>query len=178
MPNKAILWLAVLFFFLLCYHFSVCNYSFITHMTPKHLRPPTHASTHTPGRCGMGLAEATPSRIKNSPEDMVWLWFHWASVNRYASIQRAKWSAAGHDNSGKGQGFHLSQNRSRKPCSYSVRRMVIWEYIMALYGGFFCKTMAESLRFVFLSRVKWQKWVNKGSKGQGVSEHSVGMFSI
>lgn len=73
----------------------------------------------------MGLAEATPCRIKNSPEDIVWLWFHWAGVNHCTSTQRAKWSAVGHDNRSENQGFHLSQNRSRKPCSYFVRRMII-----------------------------------------------------
>lgn len=120
MLNKAKLWRSGLYF---------CDISifFLSVTAVLSLTWPlntyTHPHTHTLGRCGMGLAEATPCRIKNSPEDMVWLWFHWASVNHCTSIQRAKWSAAGRDNRNElpGASTYL-KNRSRKPCSYFVRR--------------------------------------------------------
>lgn len=128
MPNKAKLWRSGLYF---------CDISifFLSVTAVLSLTWPlnayTHAHTHTLGRCGMGLAEATPCRIKNSPEDLVWLWFHWASVNHCTSIQRAKWSAAGRDNRNElpGASTYL-KNRSRKPCSYIVRRMIMIFFVV------------------------------------------------
>lgn len=176
MPNKAILWLAVLFFFF-CYVTI-----FLSVTTVLSLIWPLNTYAHP---------------LTHSRQDVVvWAWQRQPPLG--LKIAQRTWCGSGFT----GQAWiatHPSREQSEAlqdmttvarakaftylkigPGSRAVILLGGWLYlgVCNVIWGFSCKTMAESLRFVFLSRVKWQKWVNKGSKGQGVSEHSVWTCSI